>query len=85
MASPKSTTIAYICMYVCNVYAYVRMYLFMVITQSRVWINQVRLPVLLVVSLTGKNNIFLFPFAPENLVLRDEFGRPVPRQPAHSP
>ena len=28
-------------------------------------------------------NISLSPFAPENLVSRDEFGRPVPRQPAH--
>ena len=28
-------------------------------------------------------NISLSPFAPENLVSRDEFGSPVPRQPAH--
>ena len=27
----------------------------------------------------------LSPFAPENLVSRDRFGRPVPRQPAHCP
>ena len=27
--------------------------------------------------------ISLFPFAPENLVSRDGFGSPVPRQPAH--
>ena len=27
----------------------------------------------------------LSPFAPENLVSQDGFGRPVPRQPAHSP
>ena len=27
----------------------------------------------------------LSPFAPKNLVSRDGFGRPVPRQPAHSP
>ena len=27
----------------------------------------------------------LSPHAPENLVSRDGFGRPVPRQPAHSP
>ena len=27
----------------------------------------------------------LSPFAPEKLVSRDRFGRPVPRQPAHSP
>ena len=36
-------------------------------------------------SLTGKINTFLSPFAPENLVSRDGFGGPVPRQPAHSP
>ena len=35
------------------------------------------------VSCTGKMNISLSPFAPENLVLRDEFGGPLPRQPAH--
>ena len=29
--------------------------------------------------------VSLFPFAAENLVSRDRFGRPVPRQPAHSP
>ena len=28
-------------------------------------------------------NIPLFPFAPDNLVSRDGFGSPVPRQPAH--
>ena len=38
-----------------------------------------RLPILLVVSSTGKMNISLFPFAPENLVSRDGFGSPVPR------
>ena len=45
------------------------------------------LPILLVaVSWTGKINIFLSsPFAPETLASRDGFGRPVPRQPAHSP
>ena len=30
-----------------------------------------RLPILLVVSCTGKMNIFLYPLAPENLVSRD--------------
>ena len=30
-------------------------------------------------------NISLSPFAPENLIPRDWFGSPVPRQPAHSP
>ena len=37
------------------------------------------LPILLVVSLTGKINISLSAFAPENLVSRDEFGSPFPR------
>ena len=46
-------------------------------------INWVRLLVLLVVSLTGKINISLSPFAPENLVSRDGFGSLVPRQTAH--
>ena len=45
----------------------------------RVWINRVKLPILLVVSC----NIFLSAFAPENLVPQDGFGRPVPLQPAH--
>ena len=57
----------------------------MVITYSRVWINQVRLSILLVVSLTGKINVSLSSLAPENLVSRHEFSRPVPRQPAHFP
>ena len=56
----------------------------MVITYSRgVWINRVRLPILLVVSWTGKNNIPLSTCVPENLVSRDGFSRPIPRQPAH--
>ena len=50
---------------------------------ARVWINRVRLPVLHVVSSTGKIGISLSAFAAENLVSRDEFGSPVPRQPAH--
>ena len=50
---------------------------------ARVSINRVRLPILLVVSLTGKMNIFLSPFAPDNLVSRDGFGSPAPREPAH--
>ena len=50
---------------------------------ATVWIDRVRLPILLVVSLTGKMNISLSPFAPENLISRDGFGSPVPRQPAH--
>ena len=51
----------------------------MAITNSRVWINRVRLPILLVVKI----NIPLSPCVPENLVSRDGFSRPVPRQPAH--
>ena len=57
----------------------------MVITYSRVWINRVRLLILLVVSWTRKNNIPLSPYAPENLVSRDGFSCPVPCQPVHSP
>ena len=49
----------------------------------RVWINRVRLPILHVVSWTGKMNISLSAFAPENLVSRNGFGSPAPRQPAH--
>ena len=56
----------------------------MVITYSRVFINWVRLPILLVVSCTGKINISLFPFAPDILVSRDGLGSPVPSQPACS-
>ena len=52
-------------------------------TYSRVRINRVRLPILLVVSWTGKMNIPLSPYVPKNLVSRDGFSRPVPRQPAH--
>ena len=46
----------------------------MVITYSRVWINLVRRPILLAEQT---------PCVPENLVSRDGFSRPVPRQPAH--
>ena len=57
------STIQYIlCMYVC-----------IVITYSRVWIHRLRLPI----------SIPLSPCVPENLVSRDLFSRPVPRQPAH--
>ena len=48
-----------------------------------VWINRVKLPILHVVSWRGKIDISLSAFAPENLVSRDGFGSPVPRQPAH--
>ena len=59
------------------------MYVCIVTHTARVWINQVRLPILLVVSRTGKINIFVSPFSPENLVSRDGFSSPVPRQPDH--
>ena len=55
----------------------------MVTRIARVWTNRVRLPILHVVSWTGKMNISLSAFSPENLVSRDGFGSPVPRQPAH--
>ena len=60
------------------------MYICMVVIWGRVWINRVRLPIPLVVSWTGnKNKISVSPFAPENLVSRNRFGRPVPRQSLH--
>ena len=34
-------------------------------------------------QLNRKNSHFLSAFTPENLVSRDGFGNPVPRQPAH--
>ena len=55
----------------------------MVITCCERRINRVRLTILLVVSRTEKMNISLSPFAPENLISRNGFGSPVPRQPAH--
>ena len=63
-----------VCMYVC-----------MVITYSTVSINRVRLPILFVVSRTGKMNIPLSPFASDSLVSRDGFSRSVLYQPAHFP
>ena len=60
------------------------MYVYIVITYySRVWINRVRLTILLVVSWTGKMSVPLSPCVFESLVSRDGFSRPVPRQPAH--
>ena len=50
---------------------------------ARVWTNRARLPILLVISSTGKTKISLTVFAPEILVSQDGFGSPVPRQPAH--
>ena len=40
------------------------------------------LPILLMVSYTGKTIFSLSPFAAKNLVSQDGFGSPVPRQPA---
>ena len=58
------------------------MYVWSHITHTaRVRVNRVRLPILLVVSWTGKMNISLSAFAPENLASRDGFGST--RQPAH--
>ena len=51
---------------------------------QQIMINWVRLPILLVARLKKrKNNIPLSPYVPENLVSRDGFSRPVPRQLAH--
>ena len=58
-------------------------YVCMITHIARVWINRVRWPTLLVVGWTGKMNFSLSPFTPEHLVVRDGFGSPVPRQPAH--
>ena len=66
-----------------HTHTHTHIYVCMVTYIARVWINRVRLPILLVVSWTGKVNISLSPFAPENLVSRDGFGSPVPRQPTH--
>ena len=50
----------------------------------RVWINRVRLQILLVVSWRGKILFSPSAFVPDNSVSRDGFGSPVPCQPAHS-
>ena len=54
-----------------------------IIYMSRVRVNRVRLPILLVVSSTGKIDIPLSLFSSENFVSRDGFGSLLPRQPAH--
>ena len=53
---------------------------YMVITLSRVYINRIRLTWS---ADQGKHFISMSSFAPENLVSRDGFGSPVPRQPSH--
>ena len=63
-------------LYVMTIHTYIH-------TARIVWINRVRLPILLLISWTGKVNVSLSPFVSENLVSRDGFGSPVPRQPAH--
>ena len=62
----------HVCMHVC-----------MVTHIARVWINRVRMSILLVVSWTRKMNIYLSAFVHESLVSRDGLGSPVPHQPAH--
>ena len=59
------------------------MYVCMVITYSRVWINRVKVANLACGQLNRENNIPLSPCVPENLVSREGFSRPVPRQPSH--
>ena len=60
------------------------MYVCIVITYSKKRINMVRMPILLLVSWTGKSNISLSPLALDKLVSsRDGFGSPAPCQPAH--
>ena len=79
----------YVCMYLCiyvSMYLciYVCIYVCMVITYSRVWINRVRLPINPARGqMNREKNIPLSPCVPENLVSRDGFSHPVPRQPAH--
>ena len=49
-------------------------------TLSRVWIIRVMMAANPARGqLNRENDFFLSPFVPENLVSRDEFGRPVPR------
>ena len=59
------------------------LYVCMVTHMARAWIDRVGLTILHVVSLTGKINVFLSTFTPKNLVSRDGFGSPVPRQPVY--
>ena len=50
---------------------------------SRLWINRVWLPILLVVDCIGKIVFSLSAFAPENLVSRGRLGHPVSWQQVH--
>ena len=65
-----------VCMYVC-------MYVCMVITYSKSMDQPGKVANPARGQLNRKNNIPLSPCVPENLVPRDGFSRPVPRQPAH--
>ena len=69
-----------------HIYRYCFMYRYSmhVCVVIRVRINRVRLPNLFEVNSTEIINISLSPFAPEDSVSRDRFGRPVLRQPACS-
>ena len=66
----------YVCMYVC-------MYVYMVITynKGKNQLNKVADPAR--GQLNRKMIFYLSSFAPENLISRDGFGSPAPRQPAH--
>ena len=55
-----------------------------VITFSRLGINRVWLPILLWSAEQGGGKSLSSPFPLESLVSRVRFGRPIPRQPAHS-
>ena len=67
----------YVCMYVCIVLCC------MVITYSKSKDRPDKVANPARGQLKRENEISLSPFAPENLVSRDGFGTPVPRQPAH--
>ena len=69
-----------LCMYVCM---YVCMFVFMVITYNKSKDQPGKVANSARGQLNGEINISLSPFAPENLVSREGFGSPVPRQPAH--
>ena len=62
---------------------YVCMYVYMVITYSKGMDQPGKAANPARGQLNRENNIPLSPCVPENLVSRDGFSRPVPRQPAH--
>ena len=59
------------------------MFVCMVTHVTRVWINRVKFANPARGQLNREMSVSLPPFAPENLISRDGFGSPVPRQPAH--